>query len=130
MLNAEDDQCKRKNAASDFGENGNEILPCAKARDSAGDSSGEHPGCGREGQRLNCASAIVSAVDYVVQMKGVKEQDAEEQEGAQEDRRQSGVSLGQESCTEGEQDCAGDVDENGTARNPGGTMGRPPSKCP
>ena len=78
MLNAEDDQCERKNTASDFGENGNEIFSSAKAGGSCGDSSGQHPGCGGEGQRLDCARAIVSAVDYVVQMKGVKEQDAEE----------------------------------------------------
>lgn len=78
MLNAEDEKCERKNVASDFGENGNEIFSAAKVGGFCGNSSGEHPGRGSQCNGLECPSTFVSAVDYVVQMKGVKKQDAEE----------------------------------------------------
>jgi hypothetical protein len=72
MLNAEDDQCERKNAATDSGENGNEILSSRKARGWCWNGSGQHPGRRGEGHGLEGPCAISSAVDYVVQMKGVK----------------------------------------------------------
>src|SRR5580704_14331130 len=119
MLNAEDDQCEHEDTAADFGEKGNEIFSTAKAGSSCGDGSGQYPGCGGECRRLDCASAIISAVDYVVQINGVKKQNAEEKKRAQEDRGQAGVFLGEEACAEGEQNCAGDVGENGATWNPG-----------
>jgi len=77
MLNAEDDQCERKDAASDFSESSNEILSSAKAGGCCWDSAGQNPGRSGEGYGLDCPRAIISAVDDVVQMKGVKKQDAE-----------------------------------------------------
>ena len=77
MLNAEDDQCERKDAASDSGESSDEILSSTKAGGCCWDGSGQHPGRSGEGHGLDSARAIVSAVDDVVQMKSVKEQDAE-----------------------------------------------------